>query len=157
MKMFCFHLKKKPTFFLLFPTLKGGRGNTRQSSKWSFSIQVNMLFSPKLFLSSTEVPNQLFAQLCSQVSPMPGRAKGTTWRREKTKAEQGHQHGSPELSRTGEADTVALVIRSGGTREAGEAAELGLHGWKRGFPGRKEWGRTRSRAGWVATPRNRRS
>lgn len=104
---------------------------------------------------ATEVPNQLFAQLCSQVSPMPERAKDTTWRWEKTKAEQGHQHGSPELSRSGEVDTVALVIRTGGTREAGEAAELALHSWKRGLPGRKEWGRTRSRAGWEETPQER--
>jgi len=87
---------------------------------------------------ATAVPNQLSARLCSQVSPVPGRAKDTTQRREKTKAEQGHQYGCPELSRTGEVDTMALVISTGGTREAAEAAELALHGRKRGFPGRKE-------------------
>lgn len=47
-----------------------------------------------------------------------------------------------------------LVSRAGGTREAGEAAELALHGWKRYFPGGKEWGSTTSQAGWMDTTRN---
>lgn len=69
---------------------------------------------------ATKVPKQL----SSHVSPTPGREKDTTRRREKTEAEQRHQHSCPELSRSREVDTVALVSRTGGTREAGEAAEL---------------------------------
>lgn len=112
-----------------------------------------MLFGQKLFTSSIWPPRfQMRFQLCSQISPMPGRAKDTAWRREKAEAEQGHQQDCPELSRTAEVHMLALVTKTGGTGEAEEAAELDLHGWNRGFPGRRKWGRSRNGAGWVETP-----
>lgn len=67
MNRFCFHLKKKEKhhIFSFFPILKGNRRSIKQSSKLSFSIQVNMFFGPKLFVSSIWPPR-------SQISYLPG-------------------------------------------------------------------------------------